>query len=188
VLEASQGQGSHIWVRCDPRSRRELDARKESNEIYFATALGDEEGTREFYVRSEGSSYYGSSFYEKASDLGGRGELQPGLLKKVPITRLDTLFAKGVIPPADHIKVDCDGHDAEVIRGAHEYLAQSNVVSVIIETAFTVSETYPRSHFVAISDILTSHRLRVFDLALMRTARSSYVAAKARFPGPLRTR
>jgi hypothetical protein len=106
------------------------------------------------------------------------------LLSKVPITRLDTLFAKGVIPPADHIKVDCDGHDPEVIRGARRYLAQSNVVCVTIETAFIVSAPYPRSHFVAISDILTAHRLRVFDLALMRTARPSYVAAKARHPWP----
>jgi hypothetical protein len=110
--------------------------------------------------------------------------LQPGLLRKVPITRLDTLFAKGIIPPADHIKIDCDGHDPEVIRGARRYLAQSNVVCVIIETAFTVSPTYPRSHFVAVSDILTAHRLLVFDLALMRTARPSYVAAKARHPWP----
>jgi hypothetical protein len=117
--------------------------------------------------------------YEMPSEVG-----QSVLLSTVPITRLDTLFAKGVIPPADHIKVDCDGHDPEVIRGAQEYLAQSNVVCVIIETAFTVSPPYPRSHFVAISDILTDHRLRVFDLALMRTARSSYVAAKARYPWP----
>jgi FkbM family methyltransferase len=154
-----------------------LNAQKQPNETYFAMALGDEEGTRDFYVRGNGGSYYGSSFYE--SDA-----LQPGLLTKIPITRLDTLFAKGVIPPADHIKVDCDGHDPEVIRGAQGYLAQSNVVSVIVETAFTVSPTYPRSHFVAISDILTAHRLLVFDLALMRTARPSYVAAKARHPWP----
>jgi FkbM family methyltransferase len=167
-----------------PEVVEELNAQKQPNEVYFATALGDEEGTRDFYVRSEGSSYYGSSFYELPSDLGGRGKLQPGLLTKVPITRLDTLFAKGVVPPADHIKVDCDGHDPEVIRGAQRYLAQSNVVSVIVETAFTVSQRYPRSHFVAISDILTVHRLRVFDLALLRTARPSYVAAKARHPWP----
>jgi FkbM family methyltransferase len=161
-----------------------LNARKQPNEIYYATALGDQEGTGDFYVRSNEGSYYGSSFYEMRSDLGGLGALQPALLSKVPITRLDTLFAKGVIPPADHIKVDCDGHDPEVIRGARRYLAQSNVVCVTIETAFTVSPQYPRSHFVAISDILTAHRLRVFDLALMRTARPSYVAAKARHPWP----
>jgi FkbM family methyltransferase len=131
-----------------------LNAQKQPNEVYFATALGEEEGTRDFYVRSEGGSYYGSSFYELPSDLGGRGVLQPGSLRKVPITRLDTLFAKGIIPLADHIKVDCDGHDPEVIRGAQRYLAQSNVVSIIVETAFTVSQHYPRSHFVAISDIL----------------------------------
>jgi FkbM family methyltransferase len=160
-----------------PEVIEELNAQKQPNETYFAMALGDEEGARDFYVRGNGSSYYGSSFYE--SDA-----LQPGVLSKVPITRLDTLFAKGVIPPADHIKVDCDGHDPEVIRGARQYLAQSNVVCVIVETAFTVSAQYPRSHFVAISDILTAHRLRVFDLALMRTARPSYVAAKARHPWP----
>jgi FkbM family methyltransferase len=162
-----------------PEVVEELNAQNQTNEIYFALALGDEEGTRDFHVRSDGSSYYGSSLYEMPSEVG-----QSVLLSTVPITRLDTLFAKGVIPLADHIKVDCDGHDPEVIRGAQRYLAQSNVVSVIVETAFTVSPPYPRSHFVAISDILTDHRLRVFDLALMRTARSSYVAAKARYPWP----
>ncbi len=167
-----------------PEVVEELNAQKQPNEIYFATALGDEEGTRDFHVRSSGSSYYGSSFYEMPSDLEGLGAVHPALLSKIPITRLDTLFAKGVIPPADHIKVDCDGHDPEVIRGAWRYLAQSNVVCVTIETAFTVSPQYPRSHFVAISDILTAHRLQVFDLALMRTARPSYVAAKARHPWP----
>src|SRR2546427_5706588 len=113
-----------------------------------------------------------------------RDALQPGLLKKVPITRLDTLFAKGIIPPADHIKIDCDGHDPEVIRGARRYLAQSNVVCVIIETAFTVSPPYPRSHFVAVSHGLTAHLLLVFDLALMRTAPPRYRAAPARHPWP----
>src|SRR6266446_6551484 len=101
-----------------PEVVEELNAQKQPNEIYFATALGDEEGTRDFHVRSSGSSYYGSSFYEMPSDLEGLGAVHPALLSKIPITRLDTLFAKGVIPPADHIKVDCDGHDPEVIRGA----------------------------------------------------------------------
>jgi FkbM family methyltransferase len=154
-----------------------LNARKQPNEIYYATALGDEEGTRDFYVRSNGSSYYGSSFYEIS------GQSLPSA-RRVATTRLDTLFAKGTIPPADYIKVDCDGHDPEVIRGAGRYLAQSNVFSVSIETAFTVSPPYPKSHFVAISDILTDHRLLVFDLNLMRTARPAYIAAKAHYPWP----
>src|SRR5207249_10797652 len=71
---------------------RSLNARKQPNEIYYATALGDQEGTRDFYVRSNEGSYYGSSFYEMRSDLGGLGALQPALLSKVPITRLDTLL------------------------------------------------------------------------------------------------
>src|SRR6266487_4156369 len=74
-----------------PAVIEELNAQKQPNETYFAMALGDEEGTRDFYVRGNGSSCYGSSFYE--SDA-----LQPGVLSKVPITRLDTLFAKGIIP------------------------------------------------------------------------------------------
>jgi FkbM family methyltransferase len=154
-----------------------LNSRKEPHEIYHATALGDEEGTRDFYVRDTtfGSSSYGSSLYE----ISGQSLPRP---RRVAITRLDTLFAAGLIPPADHIKVDCDGHDPEVIRGGRQYLAQSNVLCVSIETAFTVSPQYPKGHFAAISDILTEHRLRVFDLNLMRTARPAYVAAKARHP------
>ena len=60
-----------------PEVVEELNARKQPHESYCATALGDEEGTRDFYVRSNGSSYYGSSFYE-ASDLVGRGNFSRG--------------------------------------------------------------------------------------------------------------
>jgi FkbM family methyltransferase len=152
-----------------------LNNRKEPHRIYHAVALGDEEGTREFYVREDNT--FGSSFYEISGQSLPRS-------RRVATTRLDTLFAKGTIPPADYIKVDCDGHDPEVIRGGRRYLAQSNVLCVSIETAFTVSPPYPKSHFVAISDILTDHRLLVFDLNLMRTARPAYVAAKAHYPWP----
>jgi FkbM family methyltransferase len=152
-----------------------LNNRKEPHRIYHAVALGDEEGSREFYVREDNT--FGSSFYEISGQSLPRS-------RRVATTRLDTLFAKGTIPPADHIKVDCDGHDPEVIRGGRQYLAQSNVLCVTIETAFTVSPPYPKSHFVAISDILTDHRLLVFDLNLMRTARPAYVAARAHYPWP----
>ena len=102
----------------------------------------------------------------------------------VPIRRLDTLFAQGELPAADYIKIDCEGYDPEVLRGAQTYLAQSNILSVTVETNFDPSPRYPRTAFAEINDLLVPHRLAVFDINCVRVPRPAYVAARARHPWP----
>jgi hypothetical protein len=55
---------------------------------------------------------------------------------------------------------------------------------VTTETNFGVSPAYLRTPFVDICEMLSEHRLLVFDLAAAQTARPSYVAARARRPWP----
>jgi FkbM family methyltransferase len=150
--------------------------------VFRAMAIGNEDGEREFFVPPNTTA---ASFYEQVTlhQTAKHGDGAPGA-RVVPIRRLDTLFAAGELPAADYIKTDCESFDPEVLRGARRYLAQSNILSLTVETDFSISDTYPRTPFVEISDIAVAHRLMVFDINAVRHARPAYIAAKERHPWP----
>ena len=150
--------------------------------LFRAMAIGNEDGEREFFVPPNTTA---ASFYEQVTlhQTAKHGDGAPGV-RVVPIRRLDTLFMAGELPAADYIKTDCESFDPEVLRGARRYLAQSNILSLTVETDFSISGTYPRTPFVEISDIAVQHRLLVFDINAVRHPRPAYVAARERHPWP----
>jgi hypothetical protein len=86
------------------------------------------------------------------------------------------LFAQGVIPIADYIKVDVEGFEHEVLLGAHELLA-AGVLGLHAETSFGISPSYPKGHFVAVAEIAFQNHLLVFDLAFNRIPCASFQRA-----------
>jgi FkbM family methyltransferase len=175
------GTQAHIYG-FDPISEviESLNKSKGPNQFYRAIALGDEDGKREFKVTA---NTYESSFYSSNMDSGTQDGIALGA-RTVEIRRLDTLFAAGEIPPADYIKLDCEGFEPEVIRGARKYLARSNILCVTTETNFGVSPVYLRTPFVDICEMVSEHRLLVFDVNAVRIPRQSYVAARTQQPWP----
>jgi FkbM family methyltransferase len=176
------GRDAHIYG-FDPIGEviDELEKTKKPNQFYRATALGDEDGERQLTISS---NTYESSFYNSKAVTGSsRNGIALGN-RLVKVRRLDTLFAAGEIPPADYIKIDCEGFEPPVIRGAREYLARSNVLCVTTETNLGVSPVYSRTPFVEICEMLSEHRLLVFDVNAVRSPRSSYLAARQRRPWP----
>jgi len=147
---------------------------------YHECALGAEDGEGEFYVNNDAFS---SSFFgpRMGSELYGSPDIKRGA-RTVTIRQLDTLFAAGELPPADYIKLDCEGYEPEVLRGARQYLRSSGPICVTSESAFNVGPTYPHSHFQAVNEILAEHRLLVFDLNIVRSARPAYRSALAAHP------
>jgi FkbM family methyltransferase len=118
------------------------------NRSYRALAIGNEDGQRAFYVPPDP---YGSSFFSAGPpQTGEHNGIRVGS-RNVEIRRLDSLFAAGELPPADYIKIDCEGFDPEVLRGARSYLAKSNVLCVTIETNLGVSPVYSRTPFAEIT-------------------------------------
>jgi FkbM family methyltransferase len=174
------GNRAHIYG-FDPISEviESLNKSKGPNQFYRAIALGNEDVERQFKVTP---NTYESSFGFN-TDTGTRGGIALGT-RTVEVRRLDTLFAAGENPPADYIKVDCEDFEPEVIRGARNYLARSNILCVTTETNFGVSPVYLRTPFVDICEMVSEHRLLVFDLNAVRAARPSYVAARNRRPWP----
>jgi FkbM family methyltransferase len=132
-------------------------------------AIGNEDGERKFFFKPSNPS--NSSFYEIPNP-----EMQARI---VPVRRLDTLFREGVIPKADFLKVDVEGHERDVFLGAADLLS-AGVLGVESETSFDTSIIYPETHFGLIHGVVLKHGLVVFDLDFNRVRRATYQYARKR--------
>src|SRR5262245_12693020 len=109
-----------------------------ANRHYHLIAAGSADEERVFHfnpANPTASSMYlqGTSRFEVSANQQARS---------VTVRRLDTLFAEGLIPQADFLKVDVEGFEKDVLLGANNLLA--NVLAVETETNFGVSDAYPR--------------------------------------------
>ncbi len=145
------------------------------NRHYHAIAAGAVDEERAFYF--DPANPTASSMYprgESRFDIVGREEL-----RKVKVRRLDTLFAQDVLPRADFLKVDVEGFEQDVLRGAGKLL-DAGVLGVEAESNFGISPTYPKGHFATLHEMLLPHRLLVFDLGFNRIPRASFQRALLR--------
>lgn len=108
--------------------RQELPAKLRSlrKATLHPVALGDENGSRDICVFSDG---YSSSFL----DPGPLPEIQD----RVPVTtyRLDDFVLQKRLPAPDVIKIDCQGFEAAILRGAAETVGHAMVL--VVEAWFT---------------------------------------------------
>jgi FkbM family methyltransferase len=138
------------------------------NRHYHRIAAGNADEEREFHFNPANPT--ASSMYAQGTS---RFELPAGeQTRSVPVRRLDTLFAEGLIPQADFLKIDVEGFEKDVLLGANDLLA--NALAVETETNFGISNAYPKSHFGTLAEILLKHHLLVFDLAFNRIPRASF--------------
>ena len=146
-----------------------------SNRHYHCMALGDADGERAFYFNAANPT--ASSMYRQAA---GRFEVETAeLVRMVPIRRLDSLLAEGVIPKADFVKIDVEGYEKDVLLGARELL-RADVLGLHTETNFGVSPSYPKGHFGTLAELALENHLLVFDVAFNRIPRASYQRALIR--------
>ena len=138
------------------------------NRHYHRIAAGSADEERVFHFNPANPT--ASSMYAQGTS---RFEVPAGeQTRSVTVRRLDTLFAEGLIPQADFLKVDVEGFEKDVLLGANNLLA--NALAVETETNFGVSNAYPKSHFGTLAEILLEHHLLVFDLAFNRIPRASF--------------
>ena len=155
----------------------EAEYQNATNYHFYSMALGNEDGQREFYVKSDSfsSSFYAPPAAALLDDVGGT-DIRRGA-RRVDIRKLDTLSCNSRTPLADYIKMDCEGFECEVLLGACDYLAASAPLCVTTETSFNTSPTHLHTHFSNINDLLIPHGLRVFDLSYVRSPLPDYIAA-----------
>lgn len=95
------------------------------NHEYHAIALGDEDGERDFFVPEvlPASSFFPRETEQDqarmAIDSSSWRRIQT---RRVPIRRLDTLMSNGVVPRGDFLKIDCEGFEPAVLKGAGRFL------------------------------------------------------------------
>jgi FkbM family methyltransferase len=127
---------------------------------YFAMGLADKDGELDIVIpanRCETQLY-----------SSGTGER-----RRVQIRRLDTLLKDGLVEPADFIKMDCEGFEPIILRGAADYLAASNLIGADVESSFNLSPLLPSTQFSESCDPLVHQRLMVFDIQFNRVAVSN---------------
>jgi len=124
---------------------------------FFAIGLADYDGEAEIVVPN--------NRYETQLSSSGSGER-----RRVQIQRLDTLFDQKRIQTADFIKLDCEGYEPVVLRGAKAYLFASNLIGADVESNFNISSIIPNTHLSETTDPLVRQRLLVFDIEFNRVA------------------
>jgi FkbM family methyltransferase len=84
----------------------------------------------------------------------GQGGEEPTIYPQPVLTfRLDDIVAQGALPVPHHIKLDVDGGELAVLRGAERTLAGSQLRSMLIETSTELSD--------AMMQALGAHGLRL---------------------------
>jgi FkbM family methyltransferase len=172
-----QALGDHLVVHgFDPIEEvvRELTEQNHHrpDRHYHCMALGNVDGEQEFYFNPANPT--ASSMFRQGI---GRFEVENAeQLRQVPIRRLDSLFAEGLIPQADFIKVDVEGFEKDVLLGARELLS-AGVLGLHTETNFGVSPHYPKSHFATLAELALDQHLLVFDVAFSRIPRATFQRA-----------
>jgi len=135
-------------------------------------ALGNVDGEQAFYFNPANPT--ASSMYRQGTDRFDMENVEQP--RQVPIRRLDSLLAEGLIPQADFIKVDVEGFEKEVLLGARGLLS-GGVLGLQTETNFRVSPQYPESHFATLAELALDQHLLVFDIAFNRIPRATFQRA-----------
>ena len=147
------------------------------NHEYYAVALGDQDGERDFFVPEVLPA---SSFFPRETKQDqARMAIDPRnwraiQTRQVPTRRLDTLMSEGVVPRADFLKIDCEGFEPAVLKGARRFLGESGVLGIESEIGFS-SIDWPQTHFLAVYEQLLPHGFRLSDLAFNRVHFGSFL-------------
>lgn len=93
---------------------------------YFIAAAGQKKGKIEIHVHAD---LLGSSIFHESD-----GKFVDGISRKVPVITIDSLFTKLNLKGKCLLKIDVQGGELSVLRGAHKVLQNSEVV--LLETHF----------------------------------------------------
>jgi FkbM family methyltransferase len=90
-------------------------------------ALSDEDGWARIEFPQETPGIANASIVERSSDASTMPR------EDIRKRKLDSLIADGTVPQPNHVKIDVDGYEAEVLAGMARTLADPRLVSIRIE-------------------------------------------------------
>lgn len=115
-----------LMVEANPEKESCLQKVKKENPgmvDYSMSLLGAESGKMVDFYRME----TGSSVFEEMSNV-------PREVERLPVRTLDEIAVEKRLPPVDLLKLDVQGYEIEVLKGAKKILREAEVV--LLEVAF----------------------------------------------------
>lgn len=147
----------YLLIEASPVYAEMLDAfGKKMNAEVEKVFCGDHDGEETFVAREAGDGGKASK-YERKNGTGAERSV-------VPCSKLDTLLKKHALPGAYILKVDVEGAEMDVLRGAEDTLKSTD--AVIIEAPIILRKE-GASTFGEIVSFLDRHGFTVFDIAEM---------------------
>jgi FkbM family methyltransferase len=165
---------------------RRLAARAPSYLTYIPRALGRSRGTQSLYETAQPAS---SGLYKTRMDYFGR------LLNRangvavgestVEVCSLDEVLAEYKVPPVDFIKIDIEGAELDVLKGAKGSLSGHSPLGLLSEIRFQ-EEINGSPPFAELDMFLREHGFRLFDLQFHYQSRAAmpYPGAERRHWSP----
>ncbi|MBS1519722.1 MAG: FkbM family methyltransferase [Bacteroidetes bacterium] len=127
-----------------------------SNAHIHTFCLGDENKGMTINVTSFSDA---SSILDVAPLVYEQFNIKKSSEEKIEVKRLETLIDEGNIPVPDVMKLDVQGYELEVLKGAGKYLHQ--VSYLIVEVSF--KEYYQKQAlFLDIANYLASHHIGIY--------------------------
>lgn len=144
------------YLMVDPLKENELALKavvqRHANVQYWLGAVGSRTGELAFHVHGDQSSMYDSGWGHE------------GTLRRVPMRTLDSLVADMNCHDADGLKLDVQGAELEVLKGAAETLRRCRVVQV--EVSFRkIYENAPLAHDIIA--FFADQGFRIFDISTL---------------------
>lgn len=138
--------------------------------IHFATALGDAEG--EALIRIDGT-WIACSSIETRAPIEYSGD--SGSSRIIPVTTLDTLLRQHQFKPPFGLKIDTEGWEYRVVKGATEFLVDTEFVIAEVAVADRFIGGYSFAEFVAFMDAAGFSACDFLDIGRARDSSVTFI-------------
>lgn len=153
-----------------------------ANLVICHRAVADRDGRQEFHVTK---FPWSSGFYRCDPDWTGRFPItEQDVVKSVVLetVRLDTFAAEAGLDHIDFLKIDTEGSELDVLRGASDQLARGDILGIKTECWWDPIQKGQPS-FAEMDEYLRQNGFLFFDLKLRRHPRNTLPSGRitARF-------
>lgn len=159
IFEAFQGQQFELYA-FEPSSHAGAQLRQrvpdQANIHLQQTALGNEEGTADLFFPTEGSAL--ASLHQR--DLSHVNQTF-GKREQVRVTTLDKFCRENNIQHIHLLKIDVEGHELAVLKGARDMMSRNAIEVIQFEFGGTSldSRSYFKDFFQLLSPMYKIHRI-----------------------------
>ena len=159
----------------EPRCAKTLEENvgQDSKVIIVKEAVSETTGTLPFYISSGKTTH---SLLERPSNDNGTyfGAEKAAVKEKVnvSVTTIDTYVQKHSFDHIDILKIDVEGAERQVLRGAQNLLSSGELPIVFLEMMF-VEHFEGQALFHELTEMLVTHGYSLFDLFDLRRSRKN---------------